>query len=102
MLNGIPFNQLLGRKRYSMSKGRALMTDWVEAALRDLGGRGKILQIAKHVWAIMSRTFAIRVSYFTNGNTSCDGVATYFVKKESFVPLTIPSAEFGRLPENAD
>lgn len=33
-----------------MAQGRELMTDWVEAALNDLGGSGKILDIAKHVW----------------------------------------------------
>lgn len=33
-----------------MAKGREIMADWVEAAIKDLGGSGKILDIAKHVW----------------------------------------------------
>src|SRR5712672_3377116 len=33
-----------------MSKGRAIMKDWVVEALNGLGGRGTILDISKHVW----------------------------------------------------
>lgn len=33
-----------------MGLGRDLMTDWVEEALRDLGGSATILDICKHVW----------------------------------------------------
>lgn len=33
-----------------MSRGREIMTDWVEQALRELGGSATILQICKHVW----------------------------------------------------
>jgi hypothetical protein len=33
-----------------MSKGRAIMKDWVVEALNELGGRGTILDISKHVW----------------------------------------------------
>lgn len=33
-----------------MSKGRAIMKDWVVEALNGMGGRGTILDISKHVW----------------------------------------------------
>lgn len=33
-----------------MSKGRTIMKDWVVEALTELGGRGTILDINKHVW----------------------------------------------------
>lgn len=33
-----------------MPQGRELMTSWVEAALRELGGRATILDICKKVW----------------------------------------------------
>lgn len=33
-----------------MASGREIMTDWVVEALRQLGGRGTILDIARRVW----------------------------------------------------
>jgi hypothetical protein len=33
-----------------MARGREIMTDWVVEALRQLGGRGTILEIARRVW----------------------------------------------------
>lgn len=33
-----------------MANGRKLMTDWVEEALREMGGSATILDICKHVW----------------------------------------------------
>ena len=33
-----------------MSRGRMIMTDWVEEALRALGGSASILDIARHIW----------------------------------------------------
>jgi hypothetical protein len=33
-----------------MARGREIMTEWVVEALRDLGGRGTILEISRRVW----------------------------------------------------
>src|SRR5437762_2263521 len=33
-----------------MAKGRKMMTEWVVEALKELGGKGKILAISKLVW----------------------------------------------------
>ena len=33
-----------------MAKGREIMTTWVVEALRQLGGRGTIIDIARRVW----------------------------------------------------
>jgi len=32
------------------ARGREVMTDWVEEALRDLGGSASIIGICRHVW----------------------------------------------------
>ena len=34
-----------------MARGREIMTDWVEEALRDMGGSATILDVCKHVWS---------------------------------------------------
>jgi hypothetical protein len=35
-----------------MARGREIMTDWVEEALRKLGGAASILDICKEVWTL--------------------------------------------------
>ena len=33
-----------------MAQGRVIMTDWVVEALKQLGGKGTILDISRRVW----------------------------------------------------
>jgi hypothetical protein len=33
-----------------MAQARSIMTEWVVEALRDLGGRGTILEVSRRVW----------------------------------------------------